>query len=84
VDDTGNIQEGKRADLLTSPTSPLETAWSAGRMSAVIAGGHLMLASDLDAAIERQQAWFRGAFARLTSRWLTQFAVARLARHFVP
>jgi hypothetical protein len=53
-------------------------------MSAVIAGGHLMLASDLDAAIERQQAWFRGAFARLTSRWLTQFAVARLARHFVP
>jgi hypothetical protein len=43
-----------------------------------------MLTADLDAAIERQRARFVGAIARLTSRWLALFALARFAKRAVP
>jgi hypothetical protein len=84
VEDSGSIEEGKRADILASATSPLEREWSARALSAVSAGGHLMLVKNLDAAIEAELARFKGAIGRLTSRWLAQFALARLARRYVP
>jgi hypothetical protein len=84
VEDAGAIRAGMRADLVTSDASPIEPGWSAQRMSAVLAGGHLMLAKDLDAAIERQRERFSGAISRLTSRWLAQFAMARFAKRAVP
>jgi cytosine/adenosine deaminase-related metal-dependent hydrolase len=84
VEDSGAIREGMRADLLTSDASPLEVGWSTQRLSAVLAGGHLMLTADLDTAIERERARFAGAVARLTSRWLALFALARFAKRAVP
>lgn len=84
VEDAGPICAGMRADLLTSDASPLEPGWSTQRMSAVLACGHLMLAADLDAAIERQRERFAGAVSRLASRWLAQFAMARFAKRAVP
>ena len=79
-----HLRTGMRADLLTSYASPLEQRWSTQRMSAILACGHLMLAEDLDAAIERECERFTGAISRLTSRWLAQFAMARLAKRAVP
>jgi hypothetical protein len=84
VDNSGSIEPGMRADVLTSKTSPLEATWSPQQMSAVVAGGNLMRASDLDASIDKELGRFKGTVSRLTSRWLAQFAVARLARRYVP
>lgn len=83
-DDSGSLREGMRADFLTSTTSPLKEGWTPKSITAVAPGGNLMMASDLDAAIEREQSSFRGAIARMTSRWLAQFAITSYARRFVP
>jgi hypothetical protein len=84
VEDSGALREGMRADLLVSAVSPLESGWSTERMSAVVARGNLMLAKDLDLAIERQRARFAGAVNRLTARWLAMFSIARFAKRTVP
>ena len=84
VEDSGSVKPGMRADVLASRTSPLEASWTAQQISAVVAGGKLMRTSDLDASIERELGRFKGTVSRLTSRWLAQFAVARLARRYVP
>jgi hypothetical protein len=84
VEDTGSIKPGMRADVLANRISPLEAPWTPQQISAVVAGGRLMRASDLDASIERELGRFKGAVNSLTSRWLAQFAVARLARRYVP
>ena len=84
VEDSGSIKPRMRADLLASRISPFEAPWTAQQISAVVAGGKLMRASDLDASIERELGRFKGTVSRLTSRWLAQFAVARLARRYVP
>ena len=84
VEDSGSIEPGMPADVLASSTSPFEPAWTPQRISAVVAGGNLMRASDLDSAIHREVGRFKGAVSRLTSRWLAQFAVARLAKRYVP
>jgi hypothetical protein len=81
---SSGIRTGMRADLLTSDASPLEPGWSTQRLLAVLARGHLMLANDLHAAIERQRARFTGAISGLTSRWLAQFAIARFAKRAMP
>ena len=84
VDDSGSMKPGIRADILVSRTSPFEAAWTPQQISAVVAGGNLMRASDLDASIDKELGRFKGAVSRLTSRWLAQFAVSRLAKRYVP
>jgi imidazolonepropionase-like amidohydrolase len=84
VDKSGSIQPAMRADVLTSKISPFEATWTPQQISAVVAGGNLTRASDLDASIDKELKRFKGAVSRLTSRWLAQFAVARLARRYVP
>ena len=84
VEDSGSIKPGMRADVLASRISPFGAPWTAQQISAVVAGGKLMRTSDLDASIERELGRFKGTVSRLTSRWLAQFAVARLARRYVP
>jgi hypothetical protein len=70
--------------IAPSETSPFEAAWTSKQISAVVAGGNLMLSKNLDSSIDKELGRFRGAISRLTSRWLTQFTVARLARRYVP
>jgi hypothetical protein len=53
-------------------------------MSAVLAHGHLVLAADLDTAVQGQRERLTGAINRLASRWLAQFAIARFAKRVVP
>ena len=84
VDDSGSMKPGIRADILVSRTSPFEAAWTPQQISAVVAGGNLMRASDLDASIDKELGRFKGAVSRLTSRWLAQFEVSRLAKRYVP
>jgi Amidohydrolase family len=84
LDNSGKFEPGMRADVVISRTSPLEAAWTPKQISAVVAGGNLMRASDLDASIDKELGRFKGAVSRLTSRWLAQFAIARLARRYVP
>jgi hypothetical protein len=81
--DSGKIEIGARADLLTSPASPLEPGWHPLQASSVVAGGKLVLTKDLDAAIASELARFEGVFGRYVSRWLAQFTLNRIAKNFV-
>jgi cytosine/adenosine deaminase-related metal-dependent hydrolase len=81
--DSGKIEMGARADLLTSPASPLEPGWRPLQVSSVVAGGKLVLTQDLDAAISSELARFEGVFSRHVSRWLAQFTLNRIAKNFV-
>ena len=78
INDSGSIQVRMRAVALTSPISPFEAAWTSKQISAVVAGGNLMLSKDLDSSIDKELGRFSGSVTRLTSRSLTEFAVARL------
>jgi cytosine/adenosine deaminase-related metal-dependent hydrolase len=84
VANSGKVEPKMRADVLTTRSSPFEAAWTPQQISAVVAGGHLIRARDLDASIDRELGRFNAVVSRLTSRWLAQFAVARLARRYVP
>jgi cytosine/adenosine deaminase-related metal-dependent hydrolase len=84
VDNSGKVEPGMRADVLTTCTSPFGAAWTPQQISAVVAGGHLIRARDLDASIDKELGRFNGAVSRWTSRWLAQFAIARLARRYIP
>jgi len=83
LSDSGKIEISARADLLTSPASPLEPGWRPSQASSVVAGGKLVLAQDLDAAIARELARFEGVFGYHVSRWLAQFTLNRIAKNFV-
>jgi hypothetical protein len=83
LSDAGKIESGARADLLTSPVSPLEPGWRPLQASSVVVGGKLVLSQDLDAAIASELARFEGVFARYVARWLAQFTLNRIAKNFI-
>jgi imidazolonepropionase-like amidohydrolase len=83
IDDSGAIEVGARADLLTSAVPPLMPGWHPKQVSAVITGGKLVLAEDLDAAIDGELGRFEGTFGRYIAKWLVQFTLGRLTKNFV-
>lgn len=84
VADSGSIQAGTRADILTSPTSPFDAGWTPKQISAIVAGGNLIRTRDIDSSIDKELERFKRKYSRFTSRWLAQFAMARLAKQYVP
>ncbi len=83
IADAGRLQAGQQADLLVSPSSPYQTGWSPAQISATVAGGACLLATDMDAAIAHELARFETLAGDHLSRWLARFALNRTARHFV-
>lgn len=83
VADSGTIEIGAAADLLTSAASPLISGWQPLQVSSVMVGGKLVLAEDLDAAIDGELERFEGVFGRYMAKWLVQFTLGRLTKNFV-
>jgi hypothetical protein len=82
ADPQSHIAEGQRADLLIAPTMPFAQGWSPDAISATITNGACLLASDMDAAIAREQQRHKGFFKEHVARWLARFALDRTAKNF--
>jgi Amidohydrolase family len=80
----GTPAEGSRAELIVSRTDPRQTSWSVQRdLTATIARGTLVTATDLDRAIRTELARFENKFSEFTSRLLAQLNMRQFARNFV-
>ena len=79
--DCGFVDCGARADFIVSTFDPRHRI-ERGDIVAVAAKGALTMARDLNAEIAREKSRFEGPVADHVSRWLTRFALNRLARHF--
>jgi hypothetical protein len=80
----GTPAEGSRAELIVSRTDPRQASWSVQRdLTATIARGTLVTATDLDRAIRTELARFENKFSEFTSRLLAQLNMHQLARNFV-
>lgn len=65
--EAGTVEVGKRADLVLVDANPLQDIRNAGRIHAVLPGGHLLRREDLDAGLAAAAAGCAEGASRLSS-----------------
>jgi cytosine/adenosine deaminase-related metal-dependent hydrolase len=81
IADAGIVEEKARADLLVTRSDPRDRIES-DSIVAVVPGGRLVMAKDLDVAITHELERFEKTLTRHVHRWLVRFAVSTIARDF--